>query len=140
MIAVPFLDGAPGGCGDELCGFVHGEGLGAGRGVGAPGVLFGVGQGHGDDGRDVLDADEGLGAVRGGHGDLVVVPVEVNVGAGPGGGPHADSVRRQPRRDPRAGLASRPEYKNLVIIRAVHKFMIARQSECFNDLDAQYFA
>jgi len=26
-----------------------------------------------------------------------------------------------------------PEYKNLVIC-AVHKFMIARQSECFNDL------
>jgi hypothetical protein len=48
-------------------------------------------------------------------------------------------VRRQPRRDPRAGLAGRPEYKNLVIY-AVHKFMIARQSECFNDLDAQYFA
>jgi hypothetical protein len=49
-------------------------------------------------------------------------------------------MRRQPLRDPRAGLACRPEDENPVIIPAVHKFMIAGKSECFNDLNAQYFA
>jgi hypothetical protein len=44
--------------------------------VGTPGVPLGLGQGHGGDSSDVLDTDEGLGPVRGGHDDLVVHRLE----------------------------------------------------------------
>jgi len=70
----------------------------------------------------------------------LVVPVEAGVGPGPGGGPDADLVRGQPLCDSRAGLAGRSEDENLVSIRAVHAFMMARKSESFNALDAHYFA
>src|ERR1700683_2781805 len=65
----------------------------------------------------------------------LVVPVEANVGPGPGGGPHAGPTRGQPACYPRAGLPGRAEDENLMSSRVVHAFMITGKDESFNDLD-----